>query len=52
MNVNEQVYGSKDLWYSISYSSSTQFPASVPKEERNMLANFTDTIPSSIDWHL
>ena len=51
-NVNEQVYGSKDLWYSISYSSSTQFPASVPKEERNMLANFTDTIPSSIDWHL
>ena len=52
MNVNEQVYGSKDLWYSISYSSSTQFPASVPKEERNTLANFTDTIPSSIDWHL
>ena len=52
MNVNEQAYGSKDLWYSIPYSSSTQFPASVPKEERNMLANFTDTIPSSIDWHL
>ena len=43
--VNEQAYGSKDLWYSISYSSSTQFPASVPKEERNMLANFTDSIP-------
>ena len=52
MNVNEQAYGSKDLWYSIPYSSSTQFPASIPKEERNMLANFTDTIPSSIDWHL
>ena len=52
MNVNEQAYGSKDLWYSIPYSSSTQFPASVPKEERNTLANFTDTIPSSIDWHL
>ena len=51
-NVNEQAYGSKDLWYSISYSSSDQFPASVPTEERNMLANFTDTIPSSIDWHL
>ena len=51
-NVNEQAYGSKDLWYSIPYSSSTQFPASVPKEERNMLANFTDTIPTSIDWHL
>ena len=52
MNVNEQAYGSKDLWYSIPYSNSTQFPASVPKEERNTLANFTDTIPSSIDWHL
>ena len=52
MNVNEQAYGSKDLWYSISHSSSAQFPASVPNEERNMLANFTDTIPSSIDWHL
>lgn len=51
-NVNENAYGSKDLWYSISYSSSTQYPASVPKEERNMLANFTDTIPSSIDWNL
>lgn len=51
MNVNEQAYGSKDLWYSIPYGS-TQFPASVPKEERNMLANFTDTIPSLIDWHL
>lgn len=45
-NVNESAYGSKDLWYSISYSSSSQFPASVPKEERNMLANFTDAIPS------
>ena len=52
MNVNEQAYGSKDLWYSIPYSSSTQFPASTTIEERNTLANFTDTIPSSIDWHL
>jgi hypothetical protein len=45
-NVNENAYGSKDLWYSISYSGSSQFPPSVPKEERNMLANFTDAIPS------
>ena len=52
MNVNEQAYGSKDLWYSIPYSSSTQFPASTTIDERNTLANFTDTIPSSIDWHL
>ena len=51
MNVNESVYGSKDLWYSIPYGS-TQFPASTAIEERNTLANFTDTIPSSIDWHL
>lgn len=51
MNVNEQAYGSKDLWYSIP-SGSTQFPASTTIEERNTLANFTDTIPSSIDWHL
>lgn len=49
--VNEQVYGSKDLWYSIPYGS-TQFPASTSIDERNTLANFTDTIPSSIDWHL
>lgn len=54
MNVNEQAYGSKDLWYSIAYSSSAQFPASVPKEERNMLANFTDSIPSEtyVTWPL
>ena len=53
-NVNENAYGSKDLWYSISYSSSTQFPASVPKEERNMLANFTDSIPTEayVTWPL
>ena len=51
MNVNEQAYGSKDLWYSIS-NGSTQFPSSTTIEERNTLANFTDTIPSSIDWHL
>lgn len=51
MNVNEQAYGSKDLWYSIP-SGSTQFPSSTTIEERNTLANFTDTIPSSIDWHL
>lgn len=51
MNVNEQAYGSKDLWYSIPYGT-TQFPASTTIEERNTLANFTDTIPSSIDWHL
>lgn len=51
MNVNEQAYGSKDLWYSIPYGS-TQFPSSTTIEERNTLANFTDTIPSSIDWHL
>ena len=50
-NVNEQAYGSKDLWYSIPYGS-TQFPSSTAIEERNTLANFTDTIPSSIDWHL
>lgn len=49
--VNEQAYGSKDLWYSIPYGS-TQFPPSTTIEERNTLANFTDTIPSSIDWHL
>lgn len=49
--VNEQAYGSKDLWYSISYGS-TQFPPSTTIDERNTLANFTDTIPSSIDWHL
>lgn len=49
--VNEQAYGSKDLWYSIPYGS-TQFPASTPIEERNTLANFTDTMPSSIDCHL
>ena len=53
-NVNENAYGSKDLWYSISYSSSSQFPASVPKEERNMLANFTDSIPTEtyVTWPL
>lgn len=51
MNVNEQAYGSKDLWYSIPYGP-TQFPSSTTIEERNTLANFTDTIPSSIDWHL
>ena len=51
MNVNEQAYGSKDLWYSIP-NGTTQFPASTTIEERNTLANFTDTIPSSIDWHL
>lgn len=51
MNVNEQAYGSKDLWYSIPYGS-TQFPQSTTIEERNTLANFTDTIPSSIDWRL
>lgn len=50
-NVNEQAYGSKDLWYSIPYGS-TQFPSSTAIEERNTLANFTDTIPSLIDWHL
>ena len=50
-NVNEQAYGRKDLWYSISYGS-TQFPTSTTIDERNTLANFTDTIPSSIDWHL
>ena len=50
-NVNEQAYGSKDLWYSIPYGL-TQFPSSTTIEERNTLANFTDTIPSSIDWHL
>ena len=49
--VNEQAYGSKDLWYSIPYGS-TQFPPSTTIDERNTLANFTDTIPSSIDWHL
>ena len=49
--VNEQAYGSKDLWYSIPYGS-TQFPPSTAIDERNTLANFTDTIPSSIDWHL
>lgn len=49
--VNEQAYGSKDLWYSIPYGS-TQFPQSTTIEERNALANFTDTIPSAIDWHL
>ena len=49
--VNEQAYGSKDLWYSIPYGS-TQFPPSTSIDERNTLANFTDTIPSSIDWHL
>lgn len=51
MNVNEQAYGSKDLWYSIPYGT-TQFPSSTPIEERNTLANFTDTMPSSIDWRL
>ena len=51
MNVNEQAYGSKDLWYSIP-NGSTQFPSSTTIDERNTLANFTDTIPSSIDWHL
>ena len=51
MNVNEQAYGSKDLWYSIPHGS-TQFPSSTTIDERNTLANFTDTIPSSIDWHL
>lgn len=50
-NVNEQAYGSKDLWYSIP-NGTTQFPSSTTIEERNTLANFTDTIPSSIDWHL
>lgn len=49
--VNEQTYGSKDLWYSIPYGS-TQFPPSTTIDERNTLANFTDTMPSSIDWHL
>ena len=49
--VNEQAYGSKDLWYSIPYGT-TQFPPSTTIDERNTLANFTDTIPSSIDWHL
>lgn len=49
--VNEQAYGSKDLWYSIPYGS-TQFPPSTTIEERNTLANFTDTMPSSVDWHL
>lgn len=49
--VNEQAYGSKDLWYSIPYGS-TQFPPSTTIDERNTLANFTDTMPSSIDWHL
>ena len=49
--VNEQAYGSKNLWYSIPYGS-TQFPASTSIDERNTLANFTDTIPSSVDWHL
>lgn len=49
--VNEQAYGSKDLWYSIP-NGSTQFPPSTTIDERNTLANFTDTIPSSIDWHL
>ena len=49
--VNEQAYGGKDLWYSIPYGS-TQFPSSTTIDERNTLANFTDTIPSSIDWHL
>ena len=49
--VNEQAYGSKDLWYSIPYGS-TQFPPSTTIDERNTLANFTDTIPTSIDWHL
>ena len=49
--VNEQAYGSKDLWYSIPYGS-TQFPSSTTIDERNTLANFTDTLPSSIDWHL
>lgn len=49
--VNEQAYGNKDLWYSIPYGS-TQFPQSTTIDERNTLANFTDTIPSSIDWHL
>lgn len=49
--VNEQAYGSKDLWYSIPFGSA-QFPATTTIEERNTLANFTDTMPSSIDWHL
>ena len=49
--VNELAYGSKDLWYSIPYGS-TQFPPSTTIDERNTLANFTDTIPSSVDWHL
>lgn len=49
--VNEHAYGSKDLWYSIPYGS-TQFPPSTTIDERNTLANFTDTMPSSIDWHL
>ena len=49
--VNEQAYGSEDLWYSIPYGS-TQFPPSTTIDERNTLANFTDTMPSSIDWHL
>lgn len=44
MNVNENAYGSKDLWYSICYGS-TRYPDSVAKEERNMLANFTNSIP-------
>lgn len=49
--VNELAYGNKNLWYSIPYGS-TQFPPSTTTDERNTLANFTDTIPSSIDWHL
>lgn len=49
--VNEQAYGSKDLWYSIPHGS-TQFPPSTTIDERNTLANFTDTMPSSVDWHL
>ena len=49
--VNEQAYGSKDLWYSIPYGS-TQFSPSTTIDERNTLANFTDTMPSSVDWHL
>ena len=49
--VNEQAYGSKNLWYSIPYGS-TQFPPSTTIDERNTLANFTDTIPSLVNWHL
>lgn len=45
MNVNEQAYGSKDLWYSICFGS-TRYPESVAIEERNTLANFTNTVPS------